>query len=307
MRTTFGDKTIPILKPLLYWLIFIGIFWTVGYWCRIPTRGFSVSKIRSSLTYSPSWTVNSPSETEQLELKAALGQPYHFLSKGAQCFVFLSEDGLYVIKFFKLHHLQPAYILRNIHLPLFLQPCRLRKFLEKRADLDKTFTSYKIAFQELKKETGLLFLHLNKSDTLRTTLTISDNLGISHQLNLDEIEFFVQKRASLFYPHLQKTINEKSPDVAKKMLSQLVARFVERNQKGIFDKDPDLNTNFGFLDDELIQIDIGRFSMDPQRKDPEIYKTEIQRVTNGFNCWLRVHHPLLSDHLEKEIARIDVY
>jgi len=176
--------------------------------------------------------------------------------------------------------------------------------LEKRQALIKTFTSYKIAYEEMKEETGLVYLQLNKTDTLQQPLVIIDNLGISHRLDLSKMEFLVQKRASLFYPFLEKTIQEKGLESAKKTVSDLVDFLVIRNKKEIFDKDPDLTTNFGFLDDEIIQIDIGRFRKDPQRKDLVVYHDEILRITDQFNKWLKIHYPVLSEHLEHKIASL---
>jgi hypothetical protein len=79
---------------------------------------------------------------------------------------------------------------------------------------------------------------------------------------------------------------------------------VRRNQKEIFDKDPDLETNFGFLDDKIVQIDVGRFRKDFERKNPTIYHSEILRITDSFNQWLKMHYPPLSDHMEQEIASV---
>lgn len=286
-------------------LLLIGalLAWT-GHLYIKQARGFALYKIRSSLPFHPEFETSSFSEEESKDVKKALDQPYRFLDKGAQCYVFLSLDGRYVIKFFKLHALQPPIVLRTVRLPFHLQGLWVQKLLEKRQSLTKTFTSYKIAFEELREETGILFLHLNKTDHLKQKLVIIDNLGISHTLDLDKMEFLVQKRASLFYPFLEATIQEKGMESAKRILSDLVQFLVARNRKEIFDKDPDLATNFGFLDGKVIQIDVGRFRKEAQRKDPKVYHDEIMRITDPFNKWLKIHYPALSYHLEQEIASL---
>jgi hypothetical protein len=198
--------------------------------------------------------------------------------------------------------LHPPVWLNALQLPFHLQPLKVKKMLEKKIALTKTFRSYKIAYEELKQETGIVFLHLNKSDTLKHKLTILDNLSIAHQLDLDQMEFLVQKRADLFFPHFESTIQEKGLDGAKQIISDLVHFLTRRNQKGIFDKDPDIETNFAFLNDQIVQIDVGRFSLDPQRRNPDIYHEEIIRITDHFNLWLKQNYPSLSTHLEQEIA-----
>lgn len=298
-------------KSFSRWITYISLltiagafFAWLGSFCLSKTKGFALYKIRSTRTFDAAWDTFPLSHEENATLKQALSQPYYFLDKGAQCYVFLSEDGRYVIKFFKLHALSPPIWLDLLQLPMNLSPLRIQKILEKRQSLHKTFTSYKIANEEMKEETGILFLHLNKTQCLHQKLTIFDNLKIAHSLNLDEMEFLVQKRASLFYPFLEKTIRDKGIDSVKPILSDLVHFLVERNRKEIFDKDPDLATNFGVLENKLIQIDVGRFRKDAHRKDPTVYHDEILRITDQFNQWLKMKYPSLSSHLEQEISSI---
>jgi hypothetical protein len=276
----------------------------VGHLCLKKTRGFALYKIHSSFVSNPLWEINPISASERSFVKGVLNQPYRFLDKGAQSYVFLSEDGQYVIKFFKLHSLQPPWLLRVLRLPYHLQPLWVKKCVEKRMALMKTFASYKIAYEDLREQTGMLFLHLNKTRDLKQKIRIIDALGISHLLDLDSMEFLVQKRADLFYPQLKKLIEEKGIESGKEILSDLVDFLVKRNQKEIFDKDPDLATNFGFLDNRIVQIDVGRFRKDPERKNPSLYRDEILRITDQFNAWLKTHYPCLSEHLEREIASL---
>src|SRR5579862_5235963 len=91
----------------LFLLVGALLAWT-GHLCLRQTRGFALYKICSSLPFNPEFETSSLPEEEGKDLKKALDQPYRFLDKGAQCYVFLSHDGRYVIKFFKLHALQPA-------------------------------------------------------------------------------------------------------------------------------------------------------------------------------------------------------
>ena len=279
----------------------VGLAMALGYFCLRQTRGFALYKICSALKYNPMWALPPLTQKEQQLLKNILDQPYYFLDKGAQAYVFLSADKKYVIKFFKIHSITPPPWLNILQLPLHLQPRKIEKILQKKETLTKTFTSYKITYEELKEQTGLVFLHLNKSDFLHQRLTIFDNLGIAHHLDLDQMEFLVQKRADPFFPFLEKQIEQHGYQAAKKSISDLIAFLVMRNQKEIFDKDPDLTTNFGFLQGKLIQIDVGRFRKDPLRNQPSVYRSEIIAITDLFNKWLKEHHPLLSDHLEHEI------
>ncbi|HEY2811290.1 MAG TPA: hypothetical protein VGJ00_07890 [Rhabdochlamydiaceae bacterium] len=298
------NASVKYLKRLALLLAGIACALWLGHFCLVQTRGFALYKIRSRLSYNPAWEVSSLSRDTQEELKQILSQPFRFLNKGAQAYVFLSEDERYVIKFFKIHSLTHPTWLDWVYPPLHLQPFKLRKILEKRQALNKSFASYKIAYEELKEETGIVFLHLNKTHFLHQTLTLLDNLNIAHRLDLDDMEFLVQKKAELFYPFLERKLREKGMEKGKAIISQLVHYLQMRSEKEIFDKDPDLETNFGILDDKVVQIDIGRFQKDPTRKNLQVYHPEIMRITDVFNQWLKQNYPLLSTHLEHEIENL---
>lgn len=273
----------------------------VQQFCYKKTAGFSVDRIRSELTFNPEWEPRYPSN-ECPELHKILDQPFYYLDKGAQAYVFASADGETVIKFFRMYRKTIPFWMKAVCFPQVLQPFKVRKIIEKQKGLHKDFQSYKLALEEMKEETGLLYLHLNKTSHLNKSLRIYDKLGIAHDLNMDEMEFLVQKRAKLVYPAVDSLVKVEGIDAAKEAIGALVNLLHFRCQKGIFDKDPNIATNFGFLGRLPIQIDIGRFSYNDRAK--RVYKDEILRVTDKFRKWLEANHPGLSEHLQEEIERI---
>lgn len=276
----------------------------IKQFCYRKTDGFAMNKIRSTLPHRAEWETKPLSSLEQEELSHVLDQPYYYLAKGAQSYVFTSADGKSVIKFFRIYHLTPPLWVSALSFPLPLMPLKIRKVLDKRQELEKDFESYKIAFEEMKEETGLLYMHLNKTKRLNKQLTLYDKIGIAHQVDLDEMEFLVQKRATLVYPAIDQLMKTEGPEAAKEAISALVRLLMQRCEKGILDKDPDLNTNFGFLDKTPVQIDIGRFRREEERKKPQVYCDEIHRITDNFRQWLDGSYPQLSEHLLQEIQKI---
>ncbi|MBS0604351.1 MAG: hypothetical protein JSS60_04845 [Verrucomicrobia bacterium] len=272
--------------------------------CYKKTDGFALYKILSDLSFNQEWECPPLSQADSEQLEKILSQPFHYLAKGAQSYVFASEDGETVIKFFRVYHMRPPLWMTALSLPLPLQPYRICKMIEKRVELGKDFQSYTIAFQQMKEETGLLYLHLNKTSHLKKHLTIYDKIGIAHDLDLDKMEFLVQKKATLVYPSIERLMKSEGEAAAREAIGALVHLLVNRCEKGIFDKDPDLNTNFGFLDKRPIQIDIGRFRLDPERNNPDVYRNEIIRITDNFRQWLESNYPPLSEHLLSEIGNI---
>ena len=273
--------------------------------CHLQTDGFSRYKISSELPFHAEWETPPLADEERHHLKSLLNQPYDYLAKGAQSYVFLSRDGRYVLKFFRIYHLQPPIWVTHFKWPSFLEEFRQDKILKKSQELHKDFLSYKIAYDELREETGIIFLHLNKTTSLNQTLTFYDKIGIKHEVDLDQMEFLVQKRAELVYPALEKIVKTEGAEGAKDALSQLVSLLCLRCAKGIRDKDPDLNTNFGFIGHRPLQIDVGRFRIEGEKGGSHsIDRDEIIRITDHLNQWLRRSYPELSQHLELIISQI---
>src|ERR1700722_14345392 len=71
------------------------------------TGGFTIGNITSDLSYDQQWSTHALSTIEQQEVDRALDQQYAYLGKGCQAYVFKSDDGEYVLKFFKYQRFRP--------------------------------------------------------------------------------------------------------------------------------------------------------------------------------------------------------
>lgn len=264
--------------------------------CLSQTDGFSLRKIHSNLPYHPEW------ETPSASIDHLLDQPFYYLSHGAQVYAFVSKDGQAVLKFYR--HNRATHPLKALHflLPPFVKNRMNQTIIKREAKRIKDFTSYKLAAEKLSHETGLLYAHLNKSQNLKKKLTLFDKIGVRHIIDLDQFEFLLQKKADLLYPTLDKWIAQGSYEKAEKSLLALLSLLRHRCDKGIFDKDPDLRTNFGFVDEIPIQLDIGRFKEDAMEKDPEIQKAELIRITDQLCDWLDEKSPQLSARIRRELS-----
>lgn len=272
--------------------------------CRSKTDGFALYKIQSHLPFNPEFETRTASEEELKTASLILDQPFYYLGKGAQCYAFVSGDGNYVLKFFRLYHLRPPEWFTSMPLPSFLQDYRQEKINRKFGELSRDFISYKIAFNELKDDTGLLYVHLNKTDLFHKKVTLYDKIRMKHSIDIDSMEFLLQKKADLFYPAMQKMIEEGKKEEAKAALQKLVSFLAKRASLGIYDKDPDINTNFGIAKGSPLQIDVGRFRPDPSRKDPSLYISDIIRVTDNLKQWLEMQDKELSEALMDEIHHL---
>ena len=86
-------------------------------------------------------------------------------------------------------------------------------------------------------------------------------------------------------------------DKAHLGIRNLLQLAVHRCHLGIFDKDPDFSTNFGFIEETPFQIDFGRLTPSEVEKNPTTYAPEMIRITRDFERWIAENHPDLLDSL----------
>ncbi|NGX37333.1 MAG: hypothetical protein K1000chlam2_00487 [Chlamydiae bacterium] len=273
-----------IFRLFLFAILFI----CAERFCHKQTHGFRLHKIHSSLPQNPQWETPLPTN-EACEI---LQQPFHFLNSGGECYVFVSQDGDYVLKFFKHHHMRQKS---------WIDPVLPQSLIEKRRErLSKLFTSCKIAYERFSEGTGLVYLHLTKTDHLRSQIRLFDPIGVVHTLNLDEIEFVLQKRATLAYSTLTALIEAREFEAAKRRLESLVDLIASRSKAGIADHDA-RKRNFGFIGSDAIELDLGSFSLNESLKDPQEAQKAFLYETMKLRRWIKKYHPELSESLDAKI------
>lgn len=286
-------------------------FKALSSFCHRQTGGFTLLGISSERPFNPLWEANPLSDRETQEVISALNQKYHYLFSGGQAVVFASEDGKYVIKFFDQSRLQPRFLARHLPPQFFNQKKLAKKVWKRQNKLDRDFSSYKLAFNELKDETGLVLVHLNPTDWIERKLTLVDKIHIEHQIDLDAFEFILQKRAELVYPRLERLVKEGAQDGAKEALSSILQLFAARCQKGIDDSDPDLDKNFGFIGSQAVQIDTGRFTKHTlcnrySERNAPIHAVQVKPpvIKESFKKWLSDLDPDLLSYFEAQYEQL---
>lgn len=271
------------------------LFVAVERFCHKQTRGFSLLKIAS----------DSPLACEELSLDqktaldAVFNQPFSFLNSGGQCYAFLSEDRKTIIKFFKQHHIRIWNRLSSIPLPQMFQPYLKRLLDKKTHQSPQFFESCRIAYEDFKERSGLIYLHVHKTQCFKKKLQIIDKLGIAHHIDLDSTDFALQKRVELCHSKFKTLIQENNIAAAKQCVDSIIDLIVERSQKGIMDRDFNTRTNIGFLDNQAIEIDLGSFTKEEKGKNPD--REELMKRTEKFHKWLSKHNVALSQYLAEQI------
>ncbi|MDE3055898.1 MAG: hypothetical protein KGI80_04305 [Verrucomicrobiota bacterium] len=212
----------------------------------------------------------SPPSSETLE---ALQQPYRYLGAGKQSVAFLSEDGKWVLKFFKKKYIRAPFIARCFNLDKKKYQQRFGHYCE----------SYLIAEKEFKQETALAYVHLGPSTALPDTVC-KDRLGISHSLNLNEYPFVMQKRVESFYSLL-------TGPLTRQMIDQFLGFVAKRMAKGVADRDQEIGRNFGTLGGAIVQIDPGRLYLDTTLNEQKRRDLEWWRSTHKLRRFLETNAP----------------
>lgn len=267
------------------------------------TDGFTELAIHSERDYDIAWETRPLTENEQVEFDLATSQKYRYFGCGGQAFALFSEDGKYVIKFFKQRVYRVPFLLKLIPLPWPLKRYQVKRHWKKSDKLYRDFMSYKMAFEELQDLTGLIYIHLNTTQRINRQLMITDKLGQPHLINLDEVDFVLQKRAEMVHDRINTLMRQGAHKEAEEAITSVLNLVIERAKRGLLDRDPNVRTNCGFIDKQAIKVDVGRFTRDQKAKDPNFFHADLLKIAAPFKTWIAAHHPTLLNHFEKELLR----
>ena len=279
------------MKRSLTFFIFLAVsFVSAGAladFCQKRTQGFSLQKIcSSSIDASKTPSQLAPLPKDLPSLQKILHQPFYYLKKGQQCFVFLSEDQRYVLKFLRWDKLEPPFWTKWVSTSKTQQLINARK-QKQTAD----FTSYLIAARQLSKETKLVYLHLKKTDFLQTPLKIFDRISIEHHLQADDMGFILQERVDPFLPLFLEKLQQGLETSLQPFLIKLLDLLESRIAQEISDSDITLQYNMGIHEGEPVLFDIGNL----QKKASISLKEETKLILE----FLREKSPLLARFFEQ--------
>lgn len=289
-----------LLKVIATLFALIGTGYAVGRGYDSLTDGFSLSKITYNKSFDPQW-VTPINETLVLQL---LDQPYHYLGKGHQSFVFESEDGQYVVKFLKCHLVEIKPWLAWLPLSGKLAEWRDQRIQSKERRLNTAFNGWKIGYEDLPQETGVLAVHMNVTDNLKKKLVVTNKAGWDYTVDIDKTAFMIQRKVDMFVPTLEIALESYQPAQAESMLDGLLALYQSLCQKGISDNDPQIMRNTGMSNGQPILIDVGRLKKDERVKEASVCVDEIVAKTRLFAEWLKNNHPELSIYFEQRLTAL---
>ena len=172
-------------------IVFLSL--ALGFWFFSSTSSFSVDEIYPGRDFS-SQKVKTDSKEDIENACFIANQSFRLFKEDIDAYLFLSEDGKYVLKFFKMRKLTPKYWLNYIPIP-WLDKKRLSKVVDRERARNESLGNLKAVFEKFRYQTGLVFLHLFKTDYLKTRVTLIDQNGKRKRVSLDEVPFILRRRA----------------------------------------------------------------------------------------------------------------
>jgi hypothetical protein len=239
------------MKYLVIALVLLGVSWW-GY-------DVAIDNCHTSNFYLTKWPVVTPTEKPD-GLKKILSQPFTYLGKGRQFYVYASSDGKWVLKFMKCQRMNVSLFYEALPMPDYFNEARIKRLMAKEERVMRIFTSLQLAQNVLSDLTGVYYTHLH-SESEPELVTLRDPLGFESTLDVNKVPFVLQRRAESVFLVLDKLYIENKREALDARLQQLLDLFAELASRNVVDIDDGafLRGNIGFLQDRAIYIDVGTF------------------------------------------------
>lgn len=275
------------------------------YWWEKRGEGFRPRKIKEAIVFDSRWdVVTTPEELKNVR-EIFSSQKFFYLGHGFQCYAFASDDGKYVVKFFRYQRLRlPALIQALPSLP-YLDEWRKERIVSLHHRRESLLRSCITSWNLAKRETALLYVHLNETKDLIGRATIVDLLGNEYTLPMDEYRFMVQRKALHIKPEIDRLMASNNVEGAKRRLDQIFELIIDCARNNVQDLDGALirKNNLGFLGDRAIYIDGGKLVRRESSKIKACFQKDLKRL-RPLVKWLKEQHPILVDYFEAKQEQV---
>lgn len=277
-------------KSIFFILFIVAGFGLIRLYYNL-TDDFRLTNISYDLPNRKEWDINPLSNVEKADLTRILNQKFKYLGKGAQVYAFVSEDGCWVIKFFKFKHLKPSLFVDLLPSIPPLDSFKKSTSARKLKKIESIFEGYRLAYLFDRHHAGLAYIHLNKTNHLNLTAHLVDKLGLEREVALDSTVFVVQRKGKTLRSVFSELLNQNRLADAQNRANQILDMYVAEYQAGIWDRDHGVTHNTGFIGDRPLHLDVGKISYSEEMKKKEHFKPDILFVGYKICSWIQAHFP----------------
>jgi hypothetical protein len=222
-------------KSLVVFFVFLSLAFVSKGW-QLLTDGFRTDKIVSEVPYNPDWDIDI-SDNNVDEVLNILNQNFYYLDKGCQTYVFESADKKYVLKFIRYHKYRLPFWMRIKKLFSKLDMYSRQRLQHREKSFFNSMRSYKLSYDHLQDETGVVYIHLNKSEDIFKNLPIIDRLNRKKHIDLDSAGFLLQRKTQRLEDVLVKLRDEKNIDGMKQVIQSFLNVVTSMCKKQIVNRD----------------------------------------------------------------------
>lgn len=289
------------MKKIVGLIICLAATYGLGRVYYHVTDGFVEKNIHYERAADPKYEI-AVSPEKMGEIKEILSSPFYYLGKGCQSYVFEDKTHRYVIKFLKYQRYRPHNALSYFTFIPWIARQVEERTEKKLSKIDNVYRSWKTSLVMAPDETGVLYVHLNKTKEFDRPLIIYDKIGLKHEIDLNAVEFLLQRKAQLLTTYLTNLVNEKREEEVLSFLQNMIDQMVDGFKRGISDNDYALLQNTGVADGHAVYIDVGQIIYNPIVRDPKVYGKELFNKTYKFRQWLRDLSPVVADQFDGMVA-----
>lgn len=268
-----------LAKYLRFLLLIVGITLLLWFSYAFFDRQFKLSNVTGNW---PKVKATPLTAQQQEQLKDLFSSPFHYLDRGKQSFVFVSNDSKYVLKLFDARCLRSGDF-------FFLFSITEEHCAKKLAQL---FEGYRVAETYDSEHTGLVALQLVPDPSYSLPITVIDRFGLRHNIDLASVPFAVQRKAIPLREVISALLAKEKIQEAIEHIQKILDMYIQGYQQGVIDTDHNFMYNTGFVDDRPIRIDLGRLQFQEAIKDPAVYRQDLDKVfIERLGEWLERHFP----------------
>ena len=189
-----------------------------------------------------------------------LQQDFYYLDRGSQAFVFLSADGLYVLKLFFFDSPRPTISQRFLN-------CRKEGLCQKiEKKIAQLTESCRLAFLHAQEETGLIYVHLNPTDQ-EGRVRLHGPAWHQESVEIYRTRFAIQRFVTPLKEALLDARRRNDRKAFDAKILAVKALLQRRSALGLRNCDRSLIENCGFLGDMAIEIDFANYVSARDRRE----------------------------------------
>jgi hypothetical protein len=256
-----------------------------------PSRLFSLHFVESTFPQRNDWEARLSADHDRF-FYVVSQQALRWLGKGSVSIVFATSDNKYVVKFINMLPFKKP----SQHGFLKTAFSKKHKKFPHDAWMEDIFQSARLSFDELQEETGVVYVHLNRTREKIHGLKLCDYYGQSQRVCGDDTCFLMQRRAKPVLKVLTELMDEGKTEEACRRIDQVFDLLISLARKGYVDGDEHLisNNNIGFTDDRAIYVDTFHFFPAKQLDLVQRMYFECQQRLVPLERWLKLNYPELA-------------